>query len=59
MCFIYTFSLSYRYTESRIDEKLVRLEFTTVSDFTVAATWPSVIIIAIPNAAERQKGRRS
>ena len=40
MCFVYTFSLSYRYTESRIDEKLVRLEFTTVSDFTVAAKIP-------------------
>ena len=35
MCLIYFFTMKLIYTEARIDEKQVDLEFTTLSDFTV------------------------
>ena len=32
MCMIFTFSLTYMYAETKIDEKLVGLELTTLKD---------------------------
>ena len=35
MCLIFVFNLSWMYAESKIDEKLVEIEITTIKDFSV------------------------
>ena len=35
MCLVFVFNLSWMYAESKIDEKLVEMELTTIKDFTV------------------------